>query len=274
MILENNTLDMYVNVSDVASFIGQSKWDIITPFERLWKNNDPDFDSIILENRKVLGVEDTGLTKKQKIEKYIGQESLDIINDKTITSAFKKAKIKKILKEINVPDSTDKEVLESCIESTVNTEYGIRNEEKVIDIINKVNDIKIDRKNKLYIKEFMPGCNLCGRVDGLYDNYIIEVKNRMRGFFKGVRDYENTQVQLYMWMLESTEYVNLEEHYNNKTKTTKIYKDNDYIEYVIEILSIFARQFKNFLNDTTLKKSYLSKSKYEKEIFIKDMIRV
>ena len=31
---------IFINISDVASYIGQNKWDFVKPFERLWKKCD------------------------------------------------------------------------------------------------------------------------------------------------------------------------------------------------------------------------------------------
>jgi hypothetical protein len=227
---------MYVNVSDVAAFIGQSKWDIVTPFERFWKNNDKEF-NIILEELKndatcIEAVKDTGLTRKEIISKYIGPEVMNsVLDDTTLTSSEKKTKIK---------EACGTNASNDCVESLVNTEHGIRNEEKVIKIIEETKKEKVDRSNKLYKKEISQGIVLCGRIDGLCDGYIVEVKNRMNGFFSSLREYENTQVQLYMWMLDGIEYTNLEEHYKGETKTTRVYKDEEYIEEIIERLQSFC----------------------------------
>ena len=35
-----NPENVFLNSSDIAAFIGQNKWDIVTPFERLWKKCD------------------------------------------------------------------------------------------------------------------------------------------------------------------------------------------------------------------------------------------
>lgn len=263
---------MYLNVSDVAAFIGQNKWDVVTPFERFWKNNDESFDVTLSKLKNDQGndipIRDTGLSSRQIVEKYIGADTtLKILEDDSLNHSQKKQKMTSLI-PLNVETPSN---ISQTMHSLVNTEHGIKHEEAVIKIIEKEKKQIINRENKLYKKELMPDVVLCGRIDGLCDGYIVEVKNRMNGFFNSVRDYENTQVQLYMWMIEDVEYTNLEEHYQGKTKTTRIYKDGDYIEYVLDKLEVFCDNFTKFMNDQELKEAYLKKSLFDKTIVIKNM---
>ena len=34
---------IYINISDIASYINQNKWGIIDAFERLWKKSDDNY---------------------------------------------------------------------------------------------------------------------------------------------------------------------------------------------------------------------------------------
>jgi hypothetical protein len=261
---------MYVNVSDVATFIGQTKWDIVTPFERFWKNNDKSYNETTQELQKQgLLHSDTGLTKMEKIEKYISPETLKVLSDNTKTPKEKK---EEILKSID-NELENADVLVECVNSTVNTTHGIESEEKVANAFNVKRNVTLQRDNKLYKKQFMEGSFLCGRVDGLHDDYIVEIKNRMNGFFNRVRDYENTQVQMYMWILGDREYTILEECYKGETKSTMIYKDTDYIEYVIELLVAFIVRFTEFIK-TGDKEEYFKKTDFQKGVFIRKMIGV
>jgi len=40
---------IYLYCSEIASYIGQNKWDYVTPFERLWKKCDTECYKAILE---------------------------------------------------------------------------------------------------------------------------------------------------------------------------------------------------------------------------------
>ena len=115
---------VYINTSDIAAFIGQSKWDIVTPFERFWKNNDKGFSALVDSNSNV------GLTNKEVVEKCIGKEKVtSIINDVSLSHDEKKDQIT----EACITAGGEANI--SSIQSLVNTEHGIKNEEKVIKII-------------------------------------------------------------------------------------------------------------------------------------------
>ena len=43
---------IFLYISEIASYIGQNKWDYVTPFERLWKRCDKDGYNLILETTK------------------------------------------------------------------------------------------------------------------------------------------------------------------------------------------------------------------------------
>ena len=266
---------MFVNVSDVSAFIGQNKWDMITPFERLWKNNDPEsYNKTILEmkqdNTLADNVKDSGLTKIEKMEKYLGKARVKEINLSNKTTDEKKQVAKSILDTLDIDTETKSKVSE-CIESVVNTTHGIVSEPQSVEIFNKKNDVILQRDNKLYKKEFSKGMWLCGRVDGIHDNYIVEIKNRIKGFFNRVRDYENTQIQLYMWLIPDKDFVVLEECFQGESKSIRVYKDVEYTEYVLELLTVFVTNFKKFLTDAD-KTCYFKKTDFEKSKFIRSLM--
>ena len=47
--METTKRKIYLYISDIASFVGQNKWDCVTPFERLWKRCDTSYDNILTE---------------------------------------------------------------------------------------------------------------------------------------------------------------------------------------------------------------------------------
>ena len=47
-----NKQKVFLYTSEIASYIGQNKWDYVTPFERLWKRCDKDNYNFILETTK------------------------------------------------------------------------------------------------------------------------------------------------------------------------------------------------------------------------------
>lgn len=287
---------VFINTSDIAVFVNQSKWDIVTPFERLWKKCDSEYDSIIKSARDSCGenteqlenVKRIVLDKKKQVEEYINPEILKKhLESKTESVTVKRKNINSLINSLDIsPDTKIK--LQEHTSNLVNTTHGVINEQQVVDIYEKKFNVTLDTSQKFYKKQLCTsGTNgtqytwmICGKVDGIYDDatnekesYIVEIKNRVRGFFKSVRDYENTQVQIYMWILENYEYTMLEEHYNGKIKSTKVYKDNDYINDILSRLSGFIHNFEQqFLNVPSVKNDYIFMTSHDKQEFIESLM--
>jgi hypothetical protein len=119
---------------------------------------------------------------------------------------------------------------------------------------------------------------ICGKMDGVYrdptnnsNDYIVEVKNRTRGFFSTLRDYEKVQIQVYMLMQEMKR-SQLVEKYNNKIRVTEMYYDDDFVGDIKHHLSIFINNFeKNFLSKDDVKVDYINLGSDKKKTFIRKL---
>ena len=104
-------------------------------------------------------------------------------------------------------------------------------ENKNLNTIEKKKNIKIEQRNsKMYTKELYRGDNYCliirGKVDGITDeNNIIETKNRTRRLFNELRDYEQVQLECYMFLTGLNDAMLLE-HYNEESNCIK-YSHNE-----------------------------------------------
>jgi hypothetical protein len=72
---------------------------------------------------------------------------------------------------------------------------------------------------------------IVGRLDRIQNNEdgsrtLVEIKNRARGLFNTVRDYEEVQCLTYLEMLENIEYCRLVETYNEESKSYLIQRDH------------------------------------------------
>lgn len=94
--------------------------------------------------------------------------------------------------------------------------------------------------------------------------YIVEVKNRTKSFFNSLRDYEKTQIHMYMH-LTGYDFAKLVEKCNSKIRVTHIFKDPDYLDFCLKSLARFVDIFENkFLVDNSLKRDYLQRSQESK----------
>ena len=319
----------FLNISEIASYIGYNPYDSITPFERFWKRCDPiDYSTLMnkmsislldsqvhmanindtkvqleddFKNKKITKrqyaskinivvekvkiqqesikeittkIDNITLTKSQQIEKTLGIHTLNTINDVNISTESKRDQINDLIEKRQDLDENDKMVLLKKTENVINTTHGILKEDPVIVQFENKFKVKLNTSQVYNKKRFKDNYYIGGKVDGLYidtnpnKSYVVEVKNRTKGFFKSLRDYESVQIQLYMWLLNLNE-AKLVESYNNKLRITAIYKNDTFINDILEYLEIFINHFETgFLNNIKNKELYITKNQDEKKIFI------
>lgn len=275
--------NVFINTSDIATYIGQSSWDLITPFERLWKKfetfeidkeDETDLDETVLQN-----IKETFTTKEQKVEQFIPLESIkSITQDTTLNCIEKKKKVNQIVNKVEGITPDKRIQLRKNAETIVNTDHGIHNESSVLNEYEEKHKKTIDKCQVLYKKKLeiqvAPEAytyTICGKIDGndIENKVIIEVKNRVNGFFKNLRDYEKTQIHIYMWLLDYKEAM-LVEKYKEKTKTTKIFFDQEYFDEIMEDLQTFLVKFEEFISSSKQKHMYMYMNHYEKKNFIEE----
>jgi hypothetical protein len=327
---------IYIYISDVASFVGQNKWDYVTPFEQLWKRcNTATYNSLLqkiqstiaakkleitqldskkqvldddlmhkritkrqhtiainkllkeketvhsvvnkLENR----VDDIDLTQQQKLEKALSTVLVADMQSSTIETDDKKTIINKAVDNLNISEEQKQDVRKYA-ESYINKTHGTLKENDAITMFETKFNTKLDTSQQL-LKKRLDDLSLhtpydwyiCGKVDGLYiDNsdpeksYVVEVKNRTKGFFTTLRDYEKTQIQLYLWILD-LKHAKLVEKYKNELRITAIFKDQDYINDIQKYMSIFINNFSNsFLSNDDAKIDFMSRTADDKKLFL------
>jgi len=316
---------VFINISDVASYIGQNKWSMIDPFERLFKKADLNYNDclnilrnnivdeslklLVIEKEKsvledqltnkvitkrqfnsevkkvekkieetkkgheklVKKVENVTLSQSEKVEKEIFVASEGLITNIKETIASKSTETKDKRKIVN--ESIDKLFSEGKIkedrrvellrntESLINKTHGTLKEQSAIDIFENKFNVTLDISQKYY-KYLVKSTDtidwyIGGRLDAVHTDYIIEVKNRTKGFFSSVRDYELTQIQLYLLLTGYTE-AKLLEKFNDKIRITDISIDNIYISEVLSYLCMFIDSMESFMKDTNLKMKYLN----------------
>lgn len=316
---------VFINISDVASYIGQNKWSMIDPFERLFKKADLNYNDclnilrnnivdeslklLVIEKEKsvledqltnkvitkrqfnsevkkvekkieetkkgheklVKKVENVTLSQSEKVEKEIFVASEGLITNIKETIASKSTETKDKRKIVN--ESIDKLFSEGKIkedrrvellrntDSLINKTHGTLKEQSAIDIFENKFNVTLDISQKYY-KYLVKSTDtidwyIGGRLDAVHTDYIIEVKNRTKGFFSSVRDYELTQIQLYLLLTGYTE-AKLLEKFNDKIRITDIPIDNIYISEVLSYLCMFIDSMESFMKDNSLKMKYLN----------------
>ena len=233
------------------SKIENEKQDIIEKNETLEENND-------LLN----------LSKKDYIEKKIGTDNLLVITNEKDLEKQKVLSKELIKKNIKGKDSI---LFTKKMTSLINTNYGTAKEMSAIEMFEEKEHIKLNTSQTFYKSDICKIDNtlfiIGGKVDGLCENYIVEVKNRTKCFFYKIREYEMVQIQMYMHILNYNK-IKLVEKCKGVIRITDVERDQSFIDEILKKLEIFCKIFLNLLSSENLKNKYYSGTFSEKEDFI------
>lgn len=137
-------------------------------------------------------------------------------------------------------DSDRSKIIEH-IRSRCYTSHGTRSEDKTAVKVSEDTGATLVRDNAMYKLNVIEMENvqffIAGRVDRIEvgadgSRTLIEIKNRTRGLFRSLREYENVQVQVYMQML-GLHKAKLIEQYNSTTSTIEVSRDEELWDNVI-----------------------------------------
>lgn len=101
----------------------------------------------------------------------------------------------------------DREHLKSLVNSATNTSYGCRTENRGVEIFERETGKKIDAQKAQKLNKWVAYRDdarrqewiITGKLDGMTeDGEILEIKNRQKGLFNVMRDYEMCQLQCYL----------------------------------------------------------------------------
>ena len=228
-------------------------------------------------------VDEIDLNQKQKLERVLGKDNMESIESKDIETDNKRENVNKIIETMQISDTVKKNLIKET-ESFINKTHGTLKEESAIEMYEKKFNVKLNTSQEFYKYRLSMSDTsqfewyIGGKVDGLYidnndksNSYIVEVKNRTRGFFSTLRDYEKTQIQLYMYILDIS-FSKLVEKYNNKIRITLIYRDDIYIKDILSYLDIFINNFETtFINNEGQQRDFILCDNDLKKIFLKKL---
>lgn len=320
-----------VNISDIAAFIGQNTYDVITPFERMWKRCDETnykqlvtrMETQVQEQQRKVAVLNTQLqqleekkanneitneeystkskevttskktieqnveqtqskidkvqkTQKQQLETVVGESVVKKLHDNTININEKKKLLDTTVKTLKLDTKVAQEVTKEGT-SFINKQYGIASEDDALTMFEKKYAIKLTQQvcKTLCLQKVSEHSQydwyMIGKVDGLCDDYIVEIKNRAKKFFTTLREYEKTQIQMYM-LVFGIPRCHLVEKFQEKLRVTEVLQDIGYTRDVLKRLEHFIHQFETvFLNDTDAKLHYLHMTQSNKNAYIWNM---
>ena len=256
-----------INTSEVANIIGKNKYqcqeeaylnmlarnynipvDELNEFANLTVN-----DIILIATENNIKLDEKKLKDKNTNIKQIAKEVIDQSIQKSIqvdnVEQSKKLE-KEVVNILNTNLNKDTTSVQEYIKSNINKKRGVINEDKIIKAYETKNKKQVKGNNaKCYtmtLGELPNDINLllCGKVDGIEDEYIIEVKNRRNRLFMCIPIYEQIQIECYL-RLTGLKKAKLIENYNNTQNIIEYYSDDELWEEIL-----YKLKNKSYLLDT------------------------
>jgi DNA polymerase III epsilon subunit-like protein len=215
-----------IGASSVASAIGcgfKRPGELVS---ELWKKYSPQtFEGQTREEEALLVLNSLESTKKilQEAESFKSDISTDVQQE-----------TRKLFHQIEHSGLLPQDMVKAKdhIQKTLATNHGTRNEKKTAQTDKMSASLREDETFYTYDICVLEGTlyQIVGRVDRIQQNEdgsrtLVEIKNRTKGFFNRVRDYEEVQCRVYLEMLGDVEYCRLVETYEGESKSYLLQRD-------------------------------------------------
>jgi len=222
-----NKKRIIIKASDVASCIGVNTYrptfDVLSD---IWKKNNPkNFDGLTKDEKNEEAMNSSENTKN--IFEYAMSETPKNSNEvQTLVS-----KTIEMVSRDETLTLTQKKMVNEHMRKMIYTTHGTRSEDTTADL----DESKLLRDEKFYSLKIVSTegtlYEIVGRIDRYQENddgskTLVEIKNRTKGLFKKVRDYEMIQVQTYLHML-GLDKARLVEQFNDERMSYFIDVDHD-----------------------------------------------
>jgi DNA polymerase III epsilon subunit-like protein len=237
-----------IGASSVASAIGIGFKKQPELIEELWKKYSPQTFEGKTNEDKALEILMWNTSTKKILE--------DAENFKSENSADVAQKTRAVYHQIEHSglSAEDMVIAKDHLRKTLYTNHGTRNEYKTAD----ADHAKLVEDDTFYTYDIctIEGTlyQIVGRIDRLQMNEdgsrtLVEIKNRAKGLFNRVRDYEEVQCQTYLQMLGDIKYCRLVEQFNDERRGYLIEKNNEkWKEEIVPKLQNFCELFHSNLS--------------------------
>jgi DNA polymerase III epsilon subunit-like protein len=238
-----------IGASSVATAIGCGFKKQPELIEELWKKYSPQTFEGKTKEDKALEILMWNTSTKKILE--------DAENFKSENSADVAQKTRAVYHQIEHSGLSVEDMIlaKDHLRKTLYTNHGTRNEYKTAD----ADKAKLVEDDTFYTHDIctIEGTlyQIVGRIDRLQMNEdgsrtLVEIKNRAKGLFNRVRDYEEVQCQTYLHMLGDIKYCRLVEQFNDERKGYLIEKnDEKWRDDIVPKLQNFCELFHSMLSE-------------------------
>ena len=214
----------------------KEKANTVTPETQLVK-------AIVLSASKKESVDDACKT-------LVGSRQIVESLNNSLTENCSAADVKRVIDSVLVKDV--KEARESVVH-TVNCKRGIQNEHKGIASYEKSKRVKLHGKNSNFYKKcigqstFGTPVYVGGKVDGLTDDKVVEIKCRRNHLFNTLPLYEKVQTQAYLF-LTGKDTVEVLQKYDGYTRSDEYMADAEFWGKVCHKALSFASDLESMIS--------------------------
>lgn len=220
-----------IKASDVAAVVGLNPYKPADEVrDEIWKKNWPD----TFTGRTKQDLANEALGRSAASRKVLTEAlSVKAANSTEAQTNFETARAKVEADAALTPEDRSKIV--EHLRSRCYTTHGTRSEDKTAVKVEVDTGATLVRDNAFYNLAVLEMDDvqyvITGKVDRIEvgsdgSRTLVEIKNRTRGFFRSLREYENVQVQVYLQMLGLTK-AKLIEQYNSATNTIEVDRDEE-----------------------------------------------
>ena len=275
-------MNIHISASELAILTGHntyrsSKELYVKYWKKHWLDDYNKTLSLLKKQKKKIKLPETSSETVQRIAKENNLSQTDIsqlyqASKETDTAKMNKKKENALNRVLNsIPESQRSEFTKSA-NSVAFTGFGTRNESNAVKIYEGLTNKKVKILTKYFhddifiieeVQDRPDVWSIGGKVDGMFtqndgSEAVLEIKNRMKGLFNSLRDYEKIQCYAYMFML-NLKCVHLAECHkkpdgNSEMNIIEILWDDDFwYTEIVDKLSKFIDDFYDFLNSPNRK---------------------
>lgn len=234
-----------IKASDVSALMGLSQFkkpqDVV---EELWRKYLPDTCTMKSKEERAMDVINA-VPQLQEIQKKV----------ETCTTEVQKERVALLDEVEQAPiKPAEKGLVKDHFRKTLYTSHGVRHEERAAKAYTPglVEDDTFYKYNVCSIKGTL--YQIVGRVDRIRENddgsqTLVEIKNRTRGLFNRLRDYEEVQCRVYLAMMSPrVRDALLVEAYDGEMKSYLVMRDSEKWGVIKEKVEQFCSYFHHVIS--------------------------